>query len=152
MPAAICSIASVIMKLGMPIRVSPKAFTAPSAKHAASAISIAAQPGSGTFAIVTLASCAVKYATTMPVALAMLATDRSISAHRITNVSPTAIIPVTEICVRMFSRLPSVAKESLAAQKKPTSTSSVAKGATLRSRPCSQSTTPLMRPPAIGPC
>jgi hypothetical protein len=33
--------------------------------------------------------------TTMPVALAMLATDKSISAHRITNVSPTAIIAVT---------------------------------------------------------
>src|ERR1700733_9348811 len=33
--------------------------------------------------------------TTMPVGLEMLATDKSISAHRITNVSPTAIIPVT---------------------------------------------------------
>ena len=54
----------------------------------------------------------------MPVALAMLATDRSISAHRITKVSPTAMMPVTEICVRMFSRLPSVANDLLAAVKK----------------------------------
>ena len=60
MPAAICSIASVMMKLGMPILVSPNAFTAPSARHDASAIRIAAQPGSGTLAIVTLASCTVK--------------------------------------------------------------------------------------------
>ena len=35
-----------------------------------------------------------------------LATDRSISAHRMTKVSPTAMMPVTEICVRMFCRLP----------------------------------------------
>ena len=102
----------------------------------------------------------------MPVALATLATDRSISAHRITKVRPAAMIPVTEICVRMFCRLPSVAKELLAAEKNTTSTSSVANGATLRSCPCSQSATPvrgamggraassdsLMRLPATGPC
>ncbi len=99
MPAAICSIANVMMKDGMPITVSPNAFTAPSAKQAASAMMIAAHPGSGTLAMFTLASCNVKNATTMPMALAMLATDRSISAHRITKVSPTAMMPVTEICV-----------------------------------------------------
>ena len=48
------------MKLGMPMRVSPNALTAPRAKHVTSAIKIAAQPGSGILAIVTLASCAVK--------------------------------------------------------------------------------------------
>ena len=74
----------------------------------------------------------------MPVALAMLATERSISAHRITNVRPTAIMPVTEICVRMFCKLPKVAKEALAVEKNPTSSSSVAKGAMLRNCPRSQ--------------
>ena len=55
------------------------------------------------------------------------------------------MIPVTEICVRMFCRLPNVAKESLAAQKKTTSASSVANGAILRSCPCSQSAIPALR-------
>ena len=75
MPAAICIIASVMMKDGMPIRVTPKALTAPSAKQAASASMIAAPPGSGMLAMFTLASCSVKNATTMPVALA-IAGDR----------------------------------------------------------------------------
>ena len=73
MPAPICIIASVMMKDGMPIAVMPKALTRPSATQAASASMIAAQPGSGRLAMLTLASCSVKKATTMPVALAMLA-------------------------------------------------------------------------------
>src|SRR5882672_6320708 len=68
----------------------------------------------------------------MPVTLAMAAIDRSISAHRITNVRPTAMIPVTEICVRMLPRLSSVAKEGLAAAKKPNRQISVRNGAMLR--------------------
>ena len=42
MPAAICIIASVMMKEGMPITVSPKALTRPSRAHSASASRIAA--------------------------------------------------------------------------------------------------------------
>src|SRR4029450_3848198 len=68
----------------------------------------------------------------MPVTLAMAATDRSISAHRITKVRPTAMIPVTEICVRMFAALSSEAKDPLVRQKKATSTIRVANGAMMR--------------------
>ncbi len=68
----------------------------------------------------------------MPVALATAATERSISPHRMTKVSPTAMMPVTEIWVRMLARLSSVAKDGLARLKKTTSTSSVANGAMLR--------------------
>ncbi len=74
----------------------------------------------------------MKKLTTMPVALATAATERSISPHRITKVSPTAMIPVTEIWVRMLARLSSVAKAELASVKKTTRQSSVANGAMLR--------------------
>src|SRR5947207_13633645 len=68
----------------------------------------------------------------MPVKLAMLAIDRSISAQRITKVRPTAIMPVTETWVRMLPTLSSVAKEGLAAAKKPLRQISVRNGAMLR--------------------
>src|SRR6266545_1185752 len=68
----------------------------------------------------------------MPVTLAMAAIDRSISAQRITKVRPTAMMPVTEICVRMLPRLSSVAKEGLAAAKKPNRQINVRNGAMLR--------------------
>src|SRR5439155_1033787 len=68
----------------------------------------------------------------MPVNLAMASIERSISAHRITKVRPTAMMPVTEICVRMLPRLSSVAKEGLAAAKKPNRQISVRNGAMLR--------------------
>src|ERR1043166_342968 len=55
----------------------------------------------------------------MPVTLAVAAIERSISAQRITKVRPTAMMPVTEIWVRMLPRLSSVAKDGLAAAKKP---------------------------------
>ena len=69
----------------------------------------------------------------MPVTLAIAATERSISAHRMTKVSPTAIMPVIETWFRMFWKFASVRKEGLAALKKITRKSSVAKGAMLRS-------------------
>src|ERR1700733_1920649 len=122
-----------MMKDGMPMRVMPNALTAPSAKHAANAAMIATLPGSGMLSMLTLASCMVKNATTIPVALAMAATLRSISAHRMTKVSPTAMIPVTEICCRMLARLSAVAKDGLARLNIATSTSRVASGAMLRS-------------------
>ena len=68
----------------------------------------------------------------MPVTLAMLAIDRSISAQRITKVRPTAMMPVTETWVRMLPKLSSVAKEGLAAAKKPKRQISVRNGAMLR--------------------
>src|SRR5216684_8114713 len=68
----------------------------------------------------------------MPVTLAMLAIDKSISAQRITKVRPTAMMPVTETWVRMLPRLSSVAKEGLAAAKKALRHISVRNGATLR--------------------
>src|SRR6185437_11526940 len=71
-------------------------------------------------------------ATTIPVALAIAATERSISAHRITKVSPTAITPATEICTRILAALSSVAKDGLATPKKTSSTIRVANGAMLR--------------------
>src|SRR3712207_2066311 len=71
----------------------------------------------------------------MPVALATAATDRSISAHRITKVRPTAMMAVTEIWVRMLAALSRVAKDGLAALKKATSARSVANGAMLRNWP-----------------
>src|SRR6267154_4797808 len=67
----------------------------------------------------------------MPVTLAMLAIDRSISAQRITKVRPTAMMPVTETWVRMLPTLSSVANEGLATAKKPLRHMSVRNGATL---------------------
>ena len=137
-PPPICSMASVMMKEGMPIWVTPKAVITPSNRQLTSASRIAATPGSGTLAMATLASWRVKKATMMPVALATLATLRSISAQRMTKVSPVAMIPVMEIWVRMLLRLPSVAKEGVARLKKTTSTSNVMKGAMLRNWPRNQ--------------
>src|SRR4029453_7360020 len=68
----------------------------------------------------------------MPVTLAMAATDRSISAHKITKVRPTAMIPVTEICVRMLAAFSSEAKDRLGGVQKNTSTIRVANGAMMR--------------------
>src|ERR1700730_13423625 len=68
----------------------------------------------------------------MPVTLAMLATERSISAHRMTKVSPTAMMPVTETWVRILPTLSSVAKEGLATAKKTLRKISVRNGAMLR--------------------
>ena len=79
----------------------------------------------------------------MPVTLAMLATERSISAHRITKVRPTAMMPVTETWVRMLPKLSSVAKEGLAAAKKPLRQISVRNGAMLRI--CERSNVPTLR-------
>ena len=53
-------------------------------------------------------------ATTMPVALATAATDRSISAQRMTKVSPTAMMPAIEMPVSTFQRLSTVRKDGLA--------------------------------------
>src|SRR6516164_3398253 len=68
----------------------------------------------------------------MPVTLAMLAIERSISAQRMTKVRPTAMTPVTDTWVRMLPTLSMVAKEWLATAKKAESTISVRNGAMLR--------------------
>src|SRR5579883_2270794 len=68
----------------------------------------------------------------MPVTLAMEAIDRSISAQRMTKVSPTAMMPVTETWVRMLPTLSMVAKEGLAIAKKADRKISVRNGAMLR--------------------
>src|SRR6516164_6985020 len=62
----------------------------------------------------------------------MLAIDRSISAQRMTKVSPTAMMPVTDTWVRMLPTLSSVAKEGLAAAKKQLRQIRVKNGAMLR--------------------
>ncbi len=49
-----------MMKLGMPITVTPNAVTAPSAPLASTASRIATAPGSGMLAMFTLLSCRVK--------------------------------------------------------------------------------------------
>jgi hypothetical protein len=67
-----------MMKLGMPITVMPNAVAQPSSTLAPSPSRIATAPGSGMLWMLTLASCSVKKATTMPTALATLATERSI--------------------------------------------------------------------------
>ena len=133
MPSQICIMASVMMKEGMPMRVTPKAVTPPRARQVATARMMAKPPAKGILAMLTLASCRVKKATTMPVALATLATLKSISAVRITKVSPTAMMPVIDTCCRMFCRLPNDTKEGLAIEKKTTRKSSVRKGAILLS-------------------
>ena len=53
MPAAICIIASVMMKDGMPMTVSPNALTRPSIAQSTSASRIAAQPAIGRLAMFT---------------------------------------------------------------------------------------------------
>src|SRR6185312_2431380 len=68
----------------------------------------------------------------MPVTLAMLAIERSISAQRMTKVSPTAMTPVTDTWVRMLPILSMVAKEGLATAKKANSRIRVRNGAILR--------------------
>src|SRR6266851_220586 len=79
----------------------------------------------------------------MPVTLAMAAIERSISAHRITKVRPTAMMPVTETWVRILAKLSRVAKEGLAAAKKPVMQISVRNGAMLRI--CERSIMPTLR-------
>src|ERR1700686_2686007 len=79
----------------------------------------------------------------MPVALGIAATDRSISAQRMTKVSPTAMMPATEMPVSTFQRLSKVRNEGLARLKKITRQASVRNGAMLRSWPFSQ----LPKPP-----
>ena len=67
--------------------------------------------------------------------LAILATLRSISAHRMTKVRPAAMMPVTETCVRMLLRLSRVRNDAgLAMPKKMTRITSVTSGARLRKR------------------
>ena len=61
----------------------------------------------------------------MPMALAIAATDRSISAVRMTKVSPTAMMPVIETCGRMFIKLSSVVKLAACVEKNTTSAISV---------------------------
>src|SRR5690242_18728147 len=68
----------------------------------------------------------------MPVALAIAANERSISAQRITKVSPTAMMPVIEMLVRMLPRLSTVTKDGLATAKNTTSAIRVTNGAMLR--------------------
>src|SRR5665213_1806364 len=62
----------------------------------------------------------------------MPAIDRSISAQRITKVNPTAMMPVTDTWVSILPTLSSVAKEGLAAAKKPLRQIRVRNGAILR--------------------
>ena len=52
-PLAICIMASVMMKEGMPMKVMPKAVTRPKASADASARMMAIQPGSGMLAMFT---------------------------------------------------------------------------------------------------
>jgi hypothetical protein len=52
--------ASVMMKDGMPITVSPTALTSPRKAHNARDSRIAAQPGNGTLAMLTYDSWSVK--------------------------------------------------------------------------------------------
>ena len=68
----------------------------------------------------------------MPIALAIAATDRSISAVRMTKVSPTAMMPVIDAWLRMFIILSTVRKLGACVEKKITSTISVNTGAMLR--------------------
>ena len=53
MPAAICIIASVMMKEGMPITRQPERVDEPEQAQSASASRIAAHPGIGTLAMLT---------------------------------------------------------------------------------------------------
>ena len=50
----------------------------------------------------------------MPVTLAIAATERSISAQRMTKVRPTAMMPVIETWFRMLEKLAVVRKDGLA--------------------------------------
>ena len=68
----------------------------------------------------------------MPTALATAATDRSISAVRITKVRPTAMMPVIDTCDMMLKALSTVRKDGLAIEKKTMSAKSVKTGAILR--------------------
>ena len=79
--------------------------------------------------MLTVPACAVKNAAMTPVALATLATLKSISAQRTTNVSPTAMIPVTDISERMFLRLSSDANLGLAMLKNTRSANNMTNGA-----------------------
>ena len=99
------------MKDGMPILVTPKAVMRPSPRAGRKRQRNGEQrPAAAGWRCSRNRAAAVKNVSTIAVALAMAPTLRSISAVRITKVSPTAMIAVTETCCRMFSRLPSVAK------------------------------------------
>src|SRR5690242_5487421 len=81
----------------------------------------------------------------MPAAFATLAIERSISAHRMTKVRPTPMMPVTDTWVRILPTLSSVAKEGLAKLKNAMRQMSVRKGAMLRIWPRSSAPTPVGR-------
>src|SRR3546814_12747828 len=68
----------------------------------------------------------------MPVTFAIAATERSISAQRITKVSPTAIIAVIDTWFRMLKKFAVVRNEGLERSQKMMRKSSVANGAMLR--------------------
>src|SRR3712207_9133735 len=78
----------------------------------------------------------------MPAALATLATERSISAVRMTKVRPVAMIAVIETWRRMLPRLSTVAKDGLSALNTTTRNRSVIRGAMLVSRAATQRHTP----------
>src|SRR3569832_141226 len=65
-------------------------------------------------------------------ALATAATDRSISPVRMTNVSPTAMIEVSDTWARILAKLSSVMNDGLATEKKTNSAIRVINGAILR--------------------
>src|SRR3546814_18749759 len=68
--------------------------------------------------MLTYDSCSVNQATTMPVTFAIAATERSISAQRLTKVSPTAIIAVIDTWFRMLKKFAVVRNEGLERPKK----------------------------------
>ena len=80
----------------------------------------------------------MKNATVMPATLAMAATERSISAVRMTKVRPVAMIAVIETWRSTLARLSTVAKDGLKALNTATRKTRVIRGATLVSWPASQ--------------
>ena len=80
----------------------------------------------------------MKNATVIPATLAIAATERSISAVRMTKVRPVAMIAVIETWRSTLARLSTVAKDGLKALNTATRKTSVIKGAMLVSWPASQ--------------
>src|SRR3954447_11538199 len=86
----------------------------------------------------------------MAAALATLATERSISAVRMTKVRPVAMIAVTEMPRSTLVRLPTVRNDGLARPNTTTRKIRVMNGAMLRSWPLIQPLPPGRLPTAIA--
>src|SRR5215208_5149853 len=124
-PWAIVSIASVIMNDGMPIQATQKPLKYPIAAPTRRATGMLQYPRSDHVPT-------QNHAARTPTKTESVPMERSISAHKMTNVAPAAAIAIGAVWERMFCRLTRDRKRSVVRLKKTTKVISVTIGARRR--------------------